>query len=332
MTRDDGDESESLEVIDLAYEVETPTMTSRPRRTRSTGLWVSAVTIAAVTALLITFAVAHDSGSPTTHRQADTTTAQAPPASAASLPSPQTSIPIQRPHGPILGRYYPALNHTDATTFVLPSGRTLTLSGGLTSSLTDLIGGLGATFGGSVTTRTQTCCSANDVTFEIFRAAPSDLFETPHTGVVSTPLLMGPAQAKVGEDGLRGSEYRLGILSTGDWTLIVFFLNYDDVVATGLLHGWHLRSTPAGAVLNLPPNITISNEYVALGRTPDLTDREIMLAEHGCPSGSTKAQTLGEYATHAGWCEHGLLVEIFGPESYVGVGVADLTLTVEPSG
>jgi hypothetical protein len=295
---DDGEESESLEVIDLQYEVETARMTSHPRRMFSrSSLAVGAVVIVGVAALIVAV-VAHDQKEHATRRQADTSTSQAPTTGDAILPSPQTSVSIQRPHGPILGRYYPVLDHTDTATLVLPSGRTLTLTGGLKS----LIGGLGATFGGSVTAPTQTCCSADQVTFEIFRAAPSDLFQTPHAGAVSTPLLMAPAQAKVGEDGLQGSEYRLGILSTGDWTLVVFFLNYDDVVATDLLHGWHLHSTPDGAVLNVPATNAIADEYVMLGRTPDLTDREIMLAEHGCPTGSTKAQTLGEYATHAGWC------------------------------
>jgi len=321
---DDGEGSESLEVIDLEYEVETPRMTSHPRRMFSRpSLVVGAVVIVGVAALIVAVVV-HDQETHATHQRADTSISHAPTTGGAILPSTQTSVSFQRPRGPILGRYYPVLDHTDMTTLALPSGRTLTLSGDLRS----LIGGLGATFGGSVTTSPQTCCSPNEVTFEIFRAAPSDLFETSHTGVVSTPLLMAPAQARVGEDGLQGSEYRLGILSTGEWTLVVFFLNYDDVVATGLLHGWHLRSTPDGAVLNVPANTTVANEYVMLGRTPDLTDREIMLAEHGCPTGTTKAQTLAEYATHADWCQHGLLVSIDGPESYVGVAAVDLNVKV----
>jgi hypothetical protein len=330
---DDEDDFESLEVIDLEDEVETPKMTSHPRRTFSrSSLTAGAVAIVGVVVVLVTIALlTHDGRPHATAQQSETSTSQTRTTGNASLPSNATrpptltTVPIQRPHGRILGRYYPVLDHTNTATLVLPSGRTLTVSAGLTG----LIGGLGATFGGSVTN--PTCCP-NQVNFEIFHAAPSDLFETPIAGVVSTPLLMAPAQAKVGEDGLKGAEYRFGVLSTGDWTMIVFFLNYYDIVDTGLLHGWHLRSTPNGAVMSLPTDSTISTEYVTLGRTPDLTDREIMLGEHGCPAGSTKAQTLGEYATHAGWCEHGLLVQIFGPESYVGLAVADLKVTVGPSG
>ena len=322
---DDGEGTESLEVIDLEYEVDPANMRSHPQRTFShANRTVGAVATISVAALLIAVTVlTHDNGAHSRHQQ--TGARHLPPTTeAATFPSPQTSVSIQRPHIPVLGRYYPILDHIDTTTFVLPSGRILVLSGGLRS----LIGGLGATFGGSVAN--LTCCPDNPVTFEIFHAAPNDLFETTRMGIVSTPLLMTPAQAKVGEDGLRGSEYRFGLLSTGDWTLIGFFLSYYDLSENGLLRGWHLRSTPYGAVLNVPADSTISNEYVTLGRTPDLTDREIMLAEHGCPTGSTKAQTLGEYATHAGWCQHGLLVELFGPQSYVGVAAADLTVRVAP--
>ena len=200
MTRDE-DRSESLEVIDLDSEVETPTRTSRPL-SRS-GLTVGAVVMAGIVALLVGFVVVtHDH----TRRQADTSAAHTPttvsPISAASntlAPTP-TWLPVQLPRGPILGRYYPAFDHTDTTRFVLPSGRTLTLSG----DLTNLIGGLGATFDGSITTHTQPCCSHSlvkpfdSVNFQIFHAAPSDLFATHTTGAVSTPLVDSPRRPRSG--------------------------------------------------------------------------------------------------------------------------------------
>ena len=112
--------------------------------------------------------------------------------------------------------------------------------------------------------------------------------------------------------------------------MIATFLSHQEIVDTHFLSGWHLRSTPQGAVLNLPADSTIADEAVTLGRTPDLTDREILLTENSCPAGATKARTLGEFATHAGWCEHGLAVQIYGPESYVGIAVSDLKVTVSP--
>ena len=206
---------------------------------------------------------------------------------------------------------------------MLPSGRAVTLSGGLAN----LIGGLGATFGGSVTKDFQSCYP---VSFQIFHATPGDLFQTYGASAVPTPTFVSPALAKVGVDGLKGSPGRLVILSTGEWTLVAAFRNdppVPDNVLLGHLNGWRLRSTPSGAVLNVPADSTVSGEVVALGRTPDLTDREVII-ETGCPQGGTKAHTLNESATHGGWCEHGFLVEIDGPESYVGVAVADLKVQV----
>jgi hypothetical protein len=193
---------------------------------------------------------------------------------------------------------------------------------------------LGATFDGSVVPRNPIdrapCCLAVPVNFQIFHAPPNVFFETRHTGAVSTPLLLTPAQAKTGVDGLRGGEYRFAVLSTGDWTLIVSLLTPQALANTGSLRGWHLRATPNGAVLDLPADLTIDDDTVTLGRAPDLTDRDIGVTENGCPVSSTRANSLNQSATHGGWCQHGLLVRIEGPESYVGVAVADLRVTVTP--
>ena len=71
---DDEEESESLEAIDLASEVQTPISTSRPRRVGSrSGVTVGAVVIALVAALLVTVAVVtHSNGKPAVHKQTAT--------------------------------------------------------------------------------------------------------------------------------------------------------------------------------------------------------------------------------------------------------------------
>jgi hypothetical protein len=325
--RGDKDEVDALEAIDLGPEIERAASGPAPRRAvPRSGLRVGAVAIAVVGALLVSLAVANRSSH--SDRSAPPSTRATAPAGETS-PSVPTSVAVTRPRGRIPGRYYPALDHADTAALTLPSGRTVTLSG----DLTNLVGGLGATFGGSVVKRDQPdspCCLVVPVNFQIFHAAPNVFFETRRTGVVSTPLILTPAQARTGVDSLRGGEYRFALLSTGDWTLIVSLLNYQAIVSTGVLHGWHLRSTPNGAVLDLPADSTIAYDSVTLGSAPNLSERDVVMTENGCPASSRKARTLNQSATHGSWCQHGLLVRIEGPQSYVGVAVANLGVKLTP--
>lgn len=322
-----GDEEIGLEVIDLASERERPAGPSTTRRTRSPShLRAGAIALAVVIALLVSVAIAN--GRTRGHPAKPSPPRAVAPevVSPTALPAPD---PAPRPRGPIPGRYYPALRRADTATFTLPSGRTVALSGDRAS-----LAGLGATFDGSVVPRNQPvpppCCLTVPVNFQIFHAAPNVFFQIGRAGVVSTPLLLTPAQAKAGVDGLRGGEYRFAVLSTGDWTLVVSLLTYQAVLSTGLLHGWHLRSTPNGAVLELPADLTIGDDSVMLGRAPDLSDRDVAVTENGCPAASSRARSLNQSATHGGWCQHGLLVRIEGPESYAGVAVANLHVKVTP--
>ena len=322
-----GDDEIGLEVIDLASERGRPTGPSMTRRTRSPShLRAGAIALAVVVALLASAAIAHGRTRGQTAKPSLPGAVAPQGERSSALP---TAAPVARPRGPIPGRYYPALDHADSAGFTLPTGRKVTLSGDLAS----LVGGLGATFGGTIVKRDQPgppCCLTVPVTFQIFHAAPNVFFETPRTGAVSTPLLFTPAQAKTGVDGLRGGEYRFAVLSTGDWTLIVSLLTQQALVNTGLLHGWHLRSTPNGAVLALPAGLTVDYDSVTLGRAPDLTDRDVAMTENECPPSSSKARTINQSATHGSWCQHGLLVRVEGPESYVGVAVANLHVEMTP--
>jgi len=283
--------------------------------------------VGGIVALLVTIALAtHHSGPHPRH-----VTEPSPATRNGSAPSrssvTETSVPIRRPVGRIRGRYYPALDHNDTTTLVLPSGRTIILTG----DLRDLIGGLGAIFTGAVTKTTPTCCSLNNpINFLIFRAAPNDLFNIRNTGAVPSPLAIAPSQVRNGVDGLRGSEYRFVILSTGGWTLVAGVLGGQTIADPNALHGWHLRATSFGAVLIVPADSHLSYETVLLGRTPDLTDRELMLSTDLCSAGFTKSGSLTETSTDASWCDESLQVNLDGPPSFVNHAVSGLIAIFGP--
>jgi hypothetical protein len=222
------------------------------------------------------------------------------------------------------------LDRTDTTTIVLPTGLTVTLSGDVSKA----IGGLGATFFGTVTqTNAAACCA---LSFAIDHAAPSDLFATLGPSAISTPVLVSAAYAV--QPDLNQVAGRFGILSTGDWTLIASFENGDhkaaaDAIVLKLLDSWHLRSTPHGAVLEVPANSNIDHSEANFGSTPDLTDKSVDLIQaEPCPAllGPTPTTFEGTAANTTGaWCEHGLLVRIEGPQAYVKRVVADLKIKVE---
>ena len=237
-----------------------------------------------------------------------------------------------RSNQPILGRFYPLVDRTDTTTIVLPTGLTVTLSGGVSKA----IGGLGATFFGTVTPKNAAACCA--LSFDIDHAAPSDLFATLGPSAISTPVLVSAALAV--QPDLRQVAGRFGILSTGDWTLIASFENGDhtasaDAVVLKLLDSWHLRSTPNGAVLRVPATSTIDNIEADFGSTPDLTDKEVDLNQTSFCTGTDPKRTIGTSysATRltGTWCERGLHVRIEGPRTYVKRVVADLKVKVEPN-
>jgi hypothetical protein len=251
-----------------------------------------------------------------------------------SLSPSSTSGPTSPVHSnePLLGRFYPALGPTDTTTIVLPTGLTVTLSGGVSKA----IGGLGATFVGTVTPRNAAACCA--LSFGIDHAAPSDLFATLGPSAISTPVLVSAAHAV--QPTLNQVAGRFGILSTGDWTLIASFENGDhtataDAIVLKLLNSWHLGSTPNGAILRVPATTTIDNSQVGFGSIPDLTDKSLdLIQSEPCPAliGATPTTFEGTAAdTTAAWCEHGLLVRIEGPRSHVQSVVTHLKVKVEPN-
>ena len=129
---------------------------------------------------------------------------------------------------------------------------------------------------------------------------------------------MVPAALAVPLD-LREAAGRLGILSTGDWTLIAGFENgghtsVDDAIVMKLLDSWRLRSTPGGAVLGVPENITIDSSEVDFGRIPDLTDTAVDLVQTArCQIGATPKLYGVDPDVTALWCAHGLVVSIEGP-------------------
>jgi hypothetical protein len=240
-----------------------------------------------------------------------------------SHPTQQTA-PIKRPMGPIPGRFYPAVDQNETTTLVLLSGAQVRLSRGLTKT----IGGLGAVFGGSVSPKSSAvCCSVN---FEVDHGTPSDLFETFGSRAVTTPVLVSPALAR--QDDLKQGVGAYAILSTGDWTLVA--TAPGDPAALARLNGWRLRSTPHGAVLEVPADSTIDYSSVLLGRTPDLTDRQVELTENSCAADADTKRTIT--STESGeavgyWCVRRLRVRIEGPRSYVDSTVADLEVDVGPN-
>lgn len=235
-----------------------------------------------------------------------------------------SQIDVRSP-GQIVGRFYPTIDATDRATLVLPSGRTVTLSGGVTKA----IGGLGAAFWGHVLPKVSgVCCS---VRFNVYRGAPGDLFDTPGPQEISTPVLVTPAQAKDG--ALQRGAGRFAILSTGDWTLVAIFSDDNDATTADAallqrLEGWRVRSTPDGAVLEVPADRTIDYSAVAFGVAG--TGRMVELNED-CYRGAARTITAMEGGRAAGrWCEQGLEVSIEGPRSYVDSVVAHLEINVGP--
>jgi hypothetical protein len=262
------------------------------------------------------------------HRTGSTNAVAARTASSAGPTNPQTS-PV-RSNEPILGRFYPVPDGTDTTKLVLPTGVSVSLSGGVTKA----IGTLGATFFGTVTPKNSAACCA--LSFSIDHAAPSDLFATLGPSPVSTPVLVSATQAV--QPDLKQVAGRFAILSTGDWTLIASFENGDhtavaDATVVRILDLWHLRSTPNGPVLDIPASSTIDNSEADFGRVPDLSDTSVDLIQSACPAligttpttfGGTPADTVGV------WCEHGVLVRIEGPRPYLRNLLANLKVKVKP--
>jgi hypothetical protein len=82
-------------------------------------------------------------------------------------------------------------------------------------------------------------------------------------------------------------------------------------------------------------NSSIDSSEADFGRIPDLTDKSVDLIQaKPCPAliGATPTMFEGTAAdTTAAWCEHGLLVRIEGPRTYVRSVVADLKVNVEPN-
>jgi hypothetical protein len=74
---------------------------------------------------------------------------------------------------------------------------------------------------------------------------------------------------------------------------------------------------------------------VVLGRTPDLTERQVDLTQNLEPCGTTAdtARTIkdGAYSSFGYWCQDGLFVRIEGPRSYVESVVADFNVKVRPN-
>jgi hypothetical protein len=96
--------------------------------------------------------------------------------------------------------------------------------------------------------------------------------------------------------------------------------------------GWRLRSTPHGALLQVPVDRTIDYSDVVFGQTADLTNRQIELTQNveACVTTSdTRRTTINtSNGDNANWCERGLHVHVEGPLQYVQRVVHDLTVTV----
>lgn len=337
-SREEGEEADPLEVIELRSELGARTRRLRPLWTRARAGWAVVVVVACVAVLGVALDVASGrGGAHANRRSADTSPSNAPatgstaPSSSDTQPSTRGTTPTSHPRGPLLGSFYPVLDHSDTTTLVLPSGLTVTLA----NRLTDAIGGLGAVFGGLVTPKEATSCCA--LAFGISRAAPNDLFDTLGANATSIPLLVSAAHAKQAD--LKQFKGDFGVLSTGDWTLTATFEDgetgpHADATIRKRLYSWHLRSTPYGAVLEIPGDSTIDQAGVGLGATPDLSDRELELTSNvePCLSMPDTARTIntGNGAV-AHWCEHGLLVAVDGPRSYVENVFANLKVAVKPA-
>jgi hypothetical protein len=314
--RSDADASD-LETIDLGGETEEPQTPPARRASRRPTIALVLVSAAVVIAGLSFLAIRsghHGSGS------AENTV----PRTSLS-PIPTTAPPPVRSTEPLLGRFYPVLDRRDATRIVMPTGLTFTLSGHVSTA----IGGLGATFLGTVRPKGATCCA---VSFEILHAAPSDLFAMLGPSPISTPVLVSSARAV--QPDLRQTVGRFGILSTGDWTLIASYENADhskeaDAVVRTILGSWHLRATPYGAIVQVPAGATVDNSEVDFGSVPDLTDQAVdFVKSEPCQIGPTPAFFGTAADTTGRWCDHGLAVTIEGPRPYVQRAVANLEVTL----
>lgn len=317
--RSDADASD-LETIDLGDETEE--LEARPDRDAARRLPAAIVLLTAAVVIAGLSYLAIRAG----HHRSSSAESTVPRTSLSPVPT--TAPPPERSTEPLLGRYYPVLDRTDETTMVMPTGLTFTLSGRVSTA----IGGLGATFLGTVRPKGATCCA---VSFEILHAAPSDLFSTLGPGAISIPVLVSSVHAV--QPDLRQTTGRFGILSTGDWTLIGSYENGDhsreaDAVVRQILGSWHLRPTPYGAVVEVPAGATVDNSEVDFGRVPDLTDTAVdFVKSEPCQIGRTP-MFFGTAADTTGrWCDHGLGVTIEGPRSYVQRAVAGLEVTPAPN-
>ena len=323
--------SEPLEPIELPSDFGRATTRARPVGLRArAGLAVVAVLLAGVAAFGVARNLGSRRGTGSTRALADISTSTSPvtgratPSSTLTPRPTQATAPIERPNGPIPGRFYPAFDRNDTTTFVLLSGLKIRLAGGVTQT----IGGLGAVFGGSVSPKdAAVCCSVN---FEIDRGAPSDLFDKLGSHALTAPVLMSPTHAR--HDDLKQGRSPYAILSTGGWTLIA--TSAGDPAVLTRLNRWRLRSTPYGVVLGVPADSIVDNSTVVLGRTPDLSDRQVELTENSCPANADTKRTLIAYASGRAvgyWCVHRLRVRIEGSRSYVESAIAHLQVNVGPN-
>jgi hypothetical protein len=311
-----------LETIDLGSGVNR-------LRTRRAGLRYRRAAVALVLSLTVvaTGGLLFVLMRPRHHRDASAGN-QAAETSVSRSPTSAPTPPV-RSNEPLLGRFYPPLDGNYTTTIVLPTGLTVTLAGDVTKT----IAGLGATFFGTVTPKNPAACCA--LSFGIEHAAPSDLFATLGPNAIAAPLLVSAAHAV--QPDLNQVAGRFGILSTGDWTLTASFENGDhtavaDAIVLKLLDSWHLRSTPNGAVVQVPTTLTIDTSEADFGTTPEnLTDKQFNLVETRCSPNGSKPTIVKQGTDVTGyWCEHGLLVRSEGSLSYVDRVVADLKVNVEP--
>ena len=322
--RRSDDAASDLETIDLSGE--DGTSQTRPVRRTTRRLTVALLMPAAVVVIAAPAFLVIRSGH---HRGSSANNAPAGKAVAPTslLPSPTNAPSPVRSTEPLLGRFYPVLGRSDTTKIVLPTGLTFTLSRGASTT----IGGLGATFSGTVTPKGAACCA---LSFDLLHAAPSDLFATLGPTAISVPVLVSSRHAV--QPDLEQRNGRFGVLSTGDWTLIADFEEGDrtpraDAFVLQALGSWHLRSTPYGAVVGVPAGSTVDNSEADFGRVPDLTDKAVdFVRSDPCQIGSTPTffGTAGD--TTGRWCDHGLAVTIEGPRSYVKRAAANLEITPSP--
>jgi hypothetical protein len=318
--RSDGAASD-LETIDLGGDVDvsqTPPENGASRRLTVALLVAIAFVVIAGLAFLVGRSSQHRDSSP---KEPATRTFPLPLPTSAPVPVYSTE--------PLLGRFYPVLDRTGATTIVLPTGLTFTLSRGASFA----IKGLGGTFFGTVTPKGAACCA---LSFDLLHAAPSDLFANlGPASAISGPVLVRSTDAV--QPDVRQVHGRLGVLSTGDWTLTASFEDGDhtaeaDAFVLQALASWHLVATPYGAVLRVPAGSTVDNSEADFGRVPDLSNKAIdFVRSDPCQIGPTP-QYFGTVADTTGrWCRDGLAVTIEGQRSYVRRAIAALEITRPPN-